>query len=215
MKQIPSLPRLLSSAVVFSALSLGALVLAPSSHAATVTVRPGDTLSKLFPSSWAHVCRINGLANCDRIYVGQRLNDGNGGVVLASAQAPVHHVQATTAAAPGLNVALATKYVWGGTTPYVGFDCSGMTQWLAAQRGISIPRTSQGQAAGLRAISRAELLPGDIVVMNNGTAAGHVGTYIGDGKMIHALNARQGIVIESLDYTFRWLPLYGYRAVGH
>ncbi len=81
--------------------------------------------------------------------------------------------------------------------------------------GFSIPRTSQAQAAGLRAISRAELLPGDLVVMNNGTLAGHIGTYIGDGKMIHALNPQQDVVIEPLDYTFRWLPLYGYRAVGH
>ncbi len=207
MKQIPSLPRLLSGALVFSALSLGAFVLAPSAHAATVTVRPGDTLSKLFPSSWTHVCRINGLANCNLIYVGQQLNDGNGGFV----PAPAPRMQAAPAGVPGLASVVGKPYVWGGNGPHV-FDCSGLTVFLAAQRGIALPRTSQAQAAAGRPIGRGELLPGDLVIMNG---AGHVGMYIGGGQIVHALNPTQGVQVMGLDYALAYNPLYSYRALGH
>ncbi len=210
MEHTPSLPRLLSGALVFSALSLGAFVLAPSAHAATVTVRPRDTLSKLFPSTWAHVCRINGLANCDRIYVGQRLNDGNGSVVLASAAAPVHRVQAAPAGIPGLAAVVGKPYVWGGNGPYA-FDCSGLMVYLARQRGIALPRTSQAQAASGRPIGRGELLPGDLVLMNGG---GHVGMYIGGGQIVHALNPAQGVQVMNLDYALAYNPLYSFRALG-
>ncbi len=207
MKQIPSLPRLLSGALVFSALSLGAFVLAPSAHAATVTIRPGDTLSKLFPSSWAHVCRINGLVNCNLIYVGQQLNDGNS----SAAPVPSPVVQAAPAGVPGLASVVGKPYVWGGNGPHA-FDCSGLTVFLAAQRGIALPRTSQAQAAAGRPIGRGELLPGDLVIMNGGN---HVGLYIGGGQIVHALNPSQGVQVMSLDYALAYNPLYSFRALGH
>ncbi len=84
--------------------------------------------------------------------------------------------------------------------------------YLAAQRGISIPRNSYGQLNGLRAIGRGELLPGDIIVMNGG---GHVGMFLGNNQMVHALNPSQGVQVMDLDYVFQWNPVVGYRAVGH
>ncbi len=206
MKRISPLPRLLSGALVFSALSVGAFVLAPSAQAATVTVRPGDTLSKLFPSTWAHVCRINGLANCDLIYVGQQLNDG-GGVQVAVQD----RVQVAPAGVPGLSAVVGKPYVWGGNGPHA-FDCSGLMVYLARMRGIALPRTSQAQAYAGRPIGRGELLPGDVVIMNG---ANHVGMYIGGGQIVHALNPAQGVQVMSLDYALAYNPLHSYRALGH
>ncbi|WP_448071005.1 C40 family peptidase [Georgenia yuyongxinii] len=75
---------------------------------------------------------------------------------------------------------LGTPYVWGGTTP-AGFDCSGFTQYVYAQFGISIPRTSSAQATVGTKVSAAEARPGDLV-----TWPGHVGIYTGNGNNIAA-----------------------------
>src|SRR5699024_8411380 len=44
--------------------------------------------------------------------------------------------------------ALGTPYQWGGNTPGVGLDCSGLTQWAYGQAGVDIPRTAAEQAVG-------------------------------------------------------------------
>ena len=75
-------------------------------------------------------------------------------------------------------------YVFGGTGPcQSGFDCSGlvMSAWGAA--GVSIPRTSEEQWAGLPHVPLSDLEPGDIIVYNG---AGHVAMYVGGGMIIQA-----------------------------
>lgn len=69
-------------------------------------------------------------------------------------------------------------YLWGGNGPD-RFDCSGLTSqaWKAA--GVTIPRTSQSQLAGLPRVSRAEIRPGDLVVFSFRSHADHVGIYTG------------------------------------
>lgn len=74
---------------------------------------------------------------------------------------------------------LGVPYVWGGTRPGVGLDCSGLTQYAHRVAGISIPRTSGPQGAGGQYVTNPQ--PGDIVCYY-----GHVGIYIGGGQMIHA-----------------------------
>lgn len=74
-----------------------------------------------------------------------------------------------------------TPYVYGGTTP-AGFDCSGFVQYVFAQFGYSLPRTSGAQAAVGHRISAAEARPGDLVVW--GTH--HIGIYTGNGNHIAA-----------------------------
>lgn len=91
-------------------------------------------------------------------------------------------------------------YVWGGTA-FGAWDCSGFTQWVYAQHGIDLPRTSQAQWAAGTPTSNPQ--PGDLVVQNGG---GHIGIYLGGGKMISALNPTQGTFIHDVNA----MPVVGY-----
>lgn len=75
---------------------------------------------------------------------------------------------------------LGCPYKWGATGPSK-FDCSGFTQWVYKKNGISIPRTSGAQKSGGKYISLSNVKPGDIV-----WRPGHVGIYVGNGRVIHA-----------------------------
>ena len=77
---------------------------------------------------------------------------------------------------------LGVDYVWGGTSPYKGLDCSGLTQYCHKTVGISIPRVSGDQArAGKEIASLSDALPGDVICY-----PGHVAIYIGNYRVIHA-----------------------------
>jgi peptidoglycan DL-endopeptidase CwlO len=80
---------------------------------------------------------------------------------------------------------LHVPYVWGGETPGVGFDCSGLVQWSFAQAGISLPRTSGAQYAATTHISLADMQPGDLLFYGPG-GSDHVAMYVGGGSMIEA-----------------------------
>jgi len=86
---------------------------------------------------------------------------------------------------------LGVPYLWGGTNPAQGVDCSGLVQDVYGELGIDLPRTSQEQALVGQAVpSLAEAEPGDLVFFpgsdGTATAPGHVGIYIGNGEMIDA-----------------------------
>ena len=95
---------------------------------------------------------------------------------------------------------LGTPYVWGGTTPYVGLDCSGLTQYCHRVAGISIPRTSGPQGSNGAYVSSPQ--PGDIVCYS-----GHVGIYIGGGQMIHAPQPGDVVRIQAV-YGNPWYRRY-------
>ena len=114
---------------------------------------------------------------------------------------------ATTAVAPASSgivgsamQGVGTGYVWGGTS-FGAWDCSGFTQWVYAQNGIDIPRTTYQQIAA--ATPTANPQPGDLVSQNGGS---HIGVYIGNGKMVSALNPTQGTFVHSVNA----MPVDGY-----
>lgn len=84
---------------------------------------------------------------------------------------------------------LGTPYLWGAVGP-TRFDCSGLTMWSYAQAGLTIPRTSRAQYAGLPHVPVSDLQPGDLVFYATNTAdpntIHHVAMYLGDGVVIHA-----------------------------
>jgi peptidoglycan DL-endopeptidase CwlO len=107
---------------------------------------------------------------------------------LAAAEAPAAPA-AQAAPAPAASASaivdiarryIGTPYVSGGATP-AGFDCSGFTQYVFAQVGISLPRTSAEQRHAGTQVSAAEARPGDLV-----WGPGHVGIYTGNGQHIAA-----------------------------
>ncbi len=81
-------------------------------------------------------------------------------------------------------------YLWGGTDPAKGLDCSGFTKLVYGNLGIELPRTSSQQAtAGTAVASLADARPGDLVFFDHSPGRpgiDHVGIYVGDGKMIAA-----------------------------
>ena len=87
---------------------------------------------------------------------------------------------------------LGYPYVWGGSTPGVGLDCSGLTQYCYRQAGISIPRNTESQYAQGKKLSLSEAQPGDILYRT-----GHVGIYIGGDRYIHAPHRGEVVKIDS------------------
>lgn len=73
---------------------------------------------------------------------------------------------------------LGLPYVWGGTDPNKGMDCSGLTQWSYGQAGIKIPRTAATQTIGQK-VDINDIQPGDLIIWS-----GHVAMYVGNGQMV-------------------------------
>lgn len=87
-------------------------------------------------------------------------------------------------------------YVWGAAGPRA-FDCSGLVMAAYARVGVGVPHQTGGIVGRGRRVSRGELQPGDLVF----PASGHVGIYIGGGRMVHASTPRSGIKVSSV-YAF-------------
>ncbi len=86
-------------------------------------------------------------------------------------------------------------YIWGGNSLTNGIDCSGFTRELYKKFGYNLPRTSAQQKYTGRKVSLSKLQAGDLIHF-----PGHVGMYIGKGKMIHASSPTTGIIITKITY---------------
>lgn len=99
------------------------------------------------------------------------------------------------------------KYRYGGTTP-AGFDCSGYTQYVFREAGVSIPRTTGSQFGTGQAVAKSNLKTGDLVFFNtSGRGVSHVGIFIQGGKFIHA-STSQGVTITALNDPYYWGSRY-------
>jgi cell wall-associated NlpC family hydrolase len=79
---------------------------------------------------------------------------------------------------------IGVPYVWGGETPGVGFDCSGLVQWAWGKAGISIPRTTETQWPDMLHVALTDLQPGDLLFYYNldgDDEVDHVVMYVGSG----------------------------------
>ena len=107
---------------------------------------------------------------------------------------------------------LGYKYVYGGSSPSTGFDCSGFTSYVFKQHGITLSRTSAGQYSNGVAVSRSNLQPGDLVMFGKSSIT-HVAIYIGGGQIIHASTPSTGVRIDSLSTGYYSNNYYGARRV--
>ena len=131
-------------------------------------------------------------------------------------RAPAQPPASAGSASPGRVVDIAqgqvdVPYVWGGTDPRTGFDCSGLTQWSFLQAGARIPRTAQQQFDATVRVPAHALRPGDLVFFEiccqPPDAITHVGLYVGGGRMVHAPAPGARVRVESLETPYwreRW-----------
>ena len=129
-------------------------------------------------------------------------NESNAQRIYTLAQSGENGLVAGEALGDGSLAALITEaekyigmpYVWGGSTPATGFDCSGYVCWVYSQARVAyLPRTTaQGIFNRCAVISRDEAQPGDLIFFSGTYASGstvtHLGIYVGNGQMLHAGN---------------------------
>jgi cell wall-associated NlpC family hydrolase len=102
--------------------------------------------------------------------------------------------------------AVGVPYRWGGTSPSGGFDCSGLVYWAYGKVGVEVPHSSYALAGIGRRIGRPHLKPGDVLVFSG---YGHVGLFVGRGRMVHAPYSGRTVEIVPLGRSH-----YGSRLVG-
>ena len=101
---------------------------------------------------------------------------------------------------------LGVRYKRGGNDADAGFDCSGFTrQVFESSLGLVLPRRAdeQAKAAGLVAVKKDELQPGDLVFFNTlRRTFSHVGIYVGDGKFSHSPKPGGEVRVESMNFAY-------------
>ncbi len=102
--------------------------------------------------------------------------------------------------------AVGVPYRWGGISPASGFDCSGLVYWAYGRLGIAVPHSSYALNVEGHGVARSKKKAGDVLVFSG---LGHVGMYVGHGRMVHAPHSGAQVEVVKLGSS-----AYGSRIVG-
>jgi peptidoglycan DL-endopeptidase CwlO len=102
--------------------------------------------------------------------------------------------------------AVGVPYRWGGASPASGFDCSGLVYWSYGRLGVALPHSSYAQYGLGRPVPHSRMQPGDLLFFSG---LGHVGMYIGEGRMVHAPHSGRLVEVVRVGRSS-----YGSRIVG-
>ncbi len=102
--------------------------------------------------------------------------------------------------------AVGVPYRWGGTSPETGFDCSGLVRWAYGRLGVEVPHSSYALWSSGMPVERDRMKAGDVLVFSG---IGHVGLYLGGGRMVHAPYSGAHVQVVRLASSN-----YGQRLVG-
>jgi len=189
------------------------------------TIQPEDTLFSLAVQKGISLTSIElanpQMQNYGDVWKGEIINLPTGTISTETATAtkalskPTSSagVPAATKATAIINLAksfIGTPYVWGGSTPQTGFDCSGFVQYVFNRDGISLPRVSHNQASVGFAVSQGALQPGDLLFFSDTDSYAslyanhvtHVGIYIGNGAMIESSSSNNNVGVIIVQHVF-------------
>jgi hypothetical protein len=106
---------------------------------------------------------------------------------------------------------IGVPYRWGGESPASGFDCSGLVRWAYRHVGVDLPHSSFALYGEGRAVARRAMEAGDLLFFEG---LGHVGLYLGRGRMVHAPRTGRTVEVVRLTDTGYGSRLIGVRRVG-
>ena len=188
---------------------------AVSTHAATHTVKHGDSLYKIAGKNHTTVEKIqnaNGMKKDDILKLGRVIKvptdklsstDKKKSSLSKALLASLSNSNKFTSVA---KTKLGKRYVWGASGRKNTYDCSSFTKYVYRKNGISIPRTSINQSKHGKYVKRCDLKKGDLIFFDTSKKrkgyVNHVGIYLGNNKFIHASSAKKKVIITSLSKKF-------------
>jgi murein DD-endopeptidase len=95
--------------------------------------------------------------------------------------------------------AVGVPYRWGGASPASGFDCSGLVYWTYRRLGVELPHSSYALYGLGRGVPRSRLRRGDVLFFYG---LGHVGLYLGHGRMVHAPQSGRRVEVVDLGRSY-------------
>jgi cell wall-associated NlpC family hydrolase len=194
-----------------AAVSAAAPVAATAATAGTMSaVTTADTMSIATPKQGADANAGAGTLSLEISEAGAASQPGAAGGAVAEALPAGGGGDATAGAkaVAALDEAMkykGTDYVWGGSSPQTGFDCSGLVQWAYAKQGIEIPRVTDQQILAKNGdnVGRKDLVPGDLVFFRDPSGyVHHVGISMGGDKFLHAPHTGDVVKESSLDEPY-------------
>jgi cell wall-associated NlpC family hydrolase len=102
-------------------------------------------------------------------------------------------------------------YRWGGESPETGFDCSGLVRWAYLRVGVDLPHNSYALYGQGKRVPESKLAPGDLLFFEG---LGHVGLYLGRGRMVHAPETGRNVEVVRLAASDYGARLIGARRVA-